>query len=84
MHRVTTTIAAGLATSSLACLGATALAATTSIPSTTRQVVVAKDADGRYGWSLVQAAVPRSVIIRCCSMSVQSLCSTGSLSCLTR
>jgi NADPH:quinone reductase-like Zn-dependent oxidoreductase len=58
MHSVTKSIAAGLATSSLACLNVTALAATTSIPSTTRQVVLAKDADGRYSWSLVQAAVP--------------------------
>ena len=58
MQSVTKNIAAGLAASSLACLGVTAWAATTSIPSTTRQVVVAKDADGHYGWSLVQVAVP--------------------------
>lgn len=57
MRSVTKNIAAGLATG-LACLSVTALAANTPIPSTTRQVVVAKDADGRYGWSLVQAAVP--------------------------
>jgi NADPH:quinone reductase-like Zn-dependent oxidoreductase len=38
--------------------GSPALAASASIPSTTRQVVVAKDADGHYGWSLVQVAVP--------------------------
>src|SRR5215470_1315636 len=58
MHNVVKGIAVDLTASSVAWLGSTALAATTSIPSTTRQVVLAKDADGRYGWSLVQVAVP--------------------------
>jgi NADPH:quinone reductase-like Zn-dependent oxidoreductase len=42
----------------LACLCEPAPAATPAIPATTRQVVLAKNADGRYAWSLVQAAVP--------------------------
>ena len=58
MHEVLKSIAGGLAASCIAGLGATALAATTSIPTTTRQVVLAKDTDGRYGWSLVRVAVP--------------------------
>jgi len=58
MHKLAKSIAVGLAAGSVAWLGSTAVAATTSIPSTTRQVVLAKDADGRYGWSLVQVAVP--------------------------
>jgi hypothetical protein len=58
MDKVVKSIAVGLAASSVAWFGATGLAATTSIPSMTRQVVLAKDADGRYAWSLVQVAVP--------------------------
>lgn len=58
MHAVIKIIAVGFAASSVALLGETALAATTSTPSTTRQVVLAKDANGRYDWSLVQVAVP--------------------------
>ncbi len=59
MHRVTERIAAGLAFCGLACVHMAALAATTPIPATTRQVVLAKDANGRYGWSQVQVAVPK-------------------------
>ena len=33
-------------------------AAPSAIPATTRQVVLAKNAEGRYAWSLVQVAVP--------------------------
>lgn len=57
MHRLVS-LPAVLAVASIAWPGSPALAASTSIPSTTRQVVVAKDADGHYGWSLVQVAVP--------------------------
>lgn len=58
MHEVVKRIAVVLAAASIAWLGSIASAATTSIPPTTRQVVLAKDADGHYGWSLVQVAVP--------------------------
>ena len=59
MHTaVIKSIALGFAASSIALLSTTGLAATTSIPSTTRQVVLTKDAAGRYEWSLVQVAVP--------------------------
>ena len=58
MYTVIKSIVLSVASSTVALLGATALAATPSIPSTTRQVVLAKDADGRYDWSLVQRAVP--------------------------
>ncbi len=58
MHKVLKSSVFGFAASTVAWLGTTGLAAATSIPSTTRQVVLAKDADGRYGWSLVQVAVP--------------------------
>jgi NADPH:quinone reductase-like Zn-dependent oxidoreductase len=58
MRKPVKSIAVGLTASGIAWLGATALAATTSMPSTTRQVVLAKDTEGRYHWSLVQVAVP--------------------------
>ncbi len=58
MHKLLKSIALGIAAGSIGWLSDTALAAATSIPSTTRQVVLAQDVDGRYGWSLVQVAVP--------------------------
>jgi len=58
MHAVIKIIAVGFAASSVALIGETALAATTSTPSTTREVVLVKDANGRYDWRLVQVAVP--------------------------
>jgi NADPH:quinone reductase-like Zn-dependent oxidoreductase len=58
MRNVVKSITVALTASSFAWLGATALAANASIPSMTRQVVLAKDAEGHYGWSLVQVAVP--------------------------
>jgi NADPH:quinone reductase-like Zn-dependent oxidoreductase len=42
----------------LACLCGPSPAAPQAIPATTRQVVLAKNAEGQYAWSLVQAAVP--------------------------
>lgn len=58
MHRIMKSITVALAASSVLWLGAAASAATTWIPSMTREVVLAKDAEGRYGWRLVQVAIP--------------------------
>jgi NADPH:quinone reductase-like Zn-dependent oxidoreductase len=59
MHKLVGTIAV-LVASSIAWSGARASApTTTAIPSTTRQVVLAKDGEGHYGWNLVQVAVPK-------------------------
>jgi NADPH:quinone reductase-like Zn-dependent oxidoreductase len=47
-----------IAASILAFLCGPSRAAPSAIPATTRQVVLAKDAEGRYAWSLVQVPVP--------------------------
>jgi len=51
-------VGVAIAASILACLCGPSPAAPQAIPTTTRQVVLAKNAEGRYAWSLVQAAVP--------------------------
>lgn len=51
-------IGLAIAVSVLTCRAGPAPAAPPAVPATTRQVVLAKNAEGRYAWSLVQAAVP--------------------------
>jgi NADPH:quinone reductase-like Zn-dependent oxidoreductase len=58
MHKLLKTGVLGFAVSSVAWLGATAPAAAMPVPSVTRQVTLAKNADGRYAWNLVEVPVP--------------------------
>jgi hypothetical protein len=47
-------IGLAVAASILACVCGPSPAASAAVPATTRQVVLAKNAEGRYAWSLVR------------------------------
>ena len=56
--KVTKSVAASLTAITVAWFAVSASASTTVLPATTRQVVLAKDAEGHWGWKLLEVAVP--------------------------